>query len=294
MPIVNVNSIKIMYEAFGKGQTVFYLQSPWGGRNPGAYYLAGRLSSYYRTIIWDSPNTGQSDFIIKDTPSEWHQCCEYIHGLCTELGETQVYFAGCSGGGELALLLAHLYPELVKGIIMYRPVDTTSAVEKEIIYARYYALANIAENGTMKDVLEYSSKPPKTKWGHISKWVYYLARDKNTKKQLVNYDPALFATILRKWGDWMSNEGFYKANLSDNIIKSIKIPILINPAPDPFHSEKIARDLCNKLPNSIWAPSTSTRTEKEMYNGIGEEHHFGAFTELLPHIEVFLKQQCNE
>ena len=63
MPKVVVNNIDIAYEAFGQGETIVWLQSPWGGRNPGAYYVAGSLSNKYRVIIWDSPNTGQSGFV---------------------------------------------------------------------------------------------------------------------------------------------------------------------------------------------------------------------------------------
>jgi len=294
MPKINVKSIDIVYEAFGKGTTVFWLQSPWGGRNPGAYYVAGRLSNKYRTIIWDSPNTGQSGNIIKDTPSEWHLCCEYIYGLCKALGETSVYFVGNSGGGEMALLLAHLYPEIVKGVVMYRPSDTTTSIEKAITKARYYDLAEIAEQGTMKDVLEYSSNPPESRWAEISRWVYKLAINPKAKDELLSYDSKKFSYIMKNWGNWMSQRGFYKANLDDETLRTIKVPVLINPAIDPFHTEEIAKELYEKIPNAKWAPSSIIRSEREMYGAPGEEHNFGGLPDLMPHLEKFLIENDSE
>ena len=48
MPKCQAGDIEIMYEAYGSGETVVYLQSILGGINPGAYYFAGRLSRRFR------------------------------------------------------------------------------------------------------------------------------------------------------------------------------------------------------------------------------------------------------
>ena len=56
MPKRFVHDIDIMYEAYGHGETIVYLQSVLGGINPGAYYFAGRMSNDFRVIIWDGPN----------------------------------------------------------------------------------------------------------------------------------------------------------------------------------------------------------------------------------------------
>ena len=45
MPKRFVHDIDIMYEAYGHGETIVYLQSVLGGINPGAYYFEiGRAS----------------------------------------------------------------------------------------------------------------------------------------------------------------------------------------------------------------------------------------------------------
>ena len=188
-----------MYEAYGKGETIVYLQSSFGGINPGAYYAAGRLSNNNRVLIWDSPNVGQSGVAIKDVQSEWHLACEYLKGLLEALGEKAVHLVGCSGGGELGLLFAHLYPEMVKSLAMYRPTDTTSDIEQEIIKARYFDIAEMADKHSMLKTIEYGENPSSVKWGYLSGWIAQCAR-KNREK-ICEFDDKTFSRIMRQWGN---------------------------------------------------------------------------------------------
>ena len=110
MPKRMVHDTEIRYEAYGTGAPIVYLQSVLGGINPGAYYFAGRLSKNFKVLIWDGPNCGQSGAAIKNTVSEYHLACAYLAGLLEVLGLSSVHLAGCSGGGEMGLLFAHLLP----------------------------------------------------------------------------------------------------------------------------------------------------------------------------------------
>ncbi|MCL1848093.1 MAG: alpha/beta hydrolase [Clostridiales bacterium] len=290
MPHIIVKDTNIWYEAYGNGPTLLYLQSAWSGRNPGAYYVAGRLSKNYRVILWDSPNAGQlSDSVITDTKSEYHLCCDYIDGLCEQLNETSIHIAGCSGGGELALLFAHLYPERVKSVSMYRPTDTSSEAERAIVQARYSAVADIARNGTMQDVMHYSEKPPESRWKGASRWIYEITRKPTEKEKFLLLDASQFASILQKWGDWMLQKGFYRANLGDADLNSMQVPVLVVAAADPFHPEELAIELSEKLCVSKYIASPFFRPEQEMYGAPGEEHSFGGFPDFINHLEQFLE-----
>ncbi len=254
MPKKLVDGIPIRYEAYGKGETIVYLQSIFGGLNPGAYFIAGRLSKNYRIIIWDGPNNGHSGAVFKDAESEYHVFCMCLKGLLDTLQETNVHLAGCSGGGEMALLFAHLYPDMVKSVAMYRPTDSTSSAEAELVKARYYNLS------------EYAKEQ-----GNFS-----------------GLDNLKLSDILRKWGNWMGSPAFYRANLSDYELANIKIPVLIVPCADDYHPESIALDLHEKLPASIYIPSKKHRKESEIYNGENEEHPFGGFVDFVNVYEKFL------
>ena len=111
MPKIEVNGVNIAYEILGKGIPIVWTNAGFAQRNPFAYTCAGRLSANNQVLIWDRPNTGQSDFFIKDTPSEWHMWAEILHEMCSELKLLPAFFGGGSVGSELALLMAHLYPE---------------------------------------------------------------------------------------------------------------------------------------------------------------------------------------
>lgn len=290
MPKILVNDINIYYEAYGKDETIVYLQSPFGGINPGAYYFAGKFSNDNRIILWDCPNFNQSDVAIKDCPSQWHLCCEHLKGLLDKIGETSVNLVGCSGGGEMGLLFTHLYPSMVKSLAMYRPTDTTSSIEKEIIKATYTDLAEIAKQGTLQYVLEWSKNPPKTKFSTCSTWLFKAYQKDKNKITELGVDNLY--KILTQWGLWMSNPKFYRANLDNDELKKITVPVMIAPSPDKYHPEEIALDLKNTLPNSVYYPS-NFREDKDIYNGKFEEHPFGGFIDFTENYQHFINYVKN-
>ncbi|MCX4354872.1 MAG: alpha/beta hydrolase [Oscillospiraceae bacterium] len=286
MPKCFVNDINIWYEAYGSGDTIVYLQSVLGGINPGAYYFAGRLSENFKVIIWDGPNCGQSGMTIRKTLSEYHLHCEYLAALLDAIGERSVHIAGCSGGGEMGLLFAHLYPDKVKSLAMYRPTDTSCELEREIVKARYFDIAE-ASKVSMCEVVEFSKNPPKTRFGNISRWiaeVYF----KNGEK-ILDIDNKEFSEIMTSWGKWMSDPLFYRACLDDEKLAKIKIPVLIFPCSDDYHPERLAVDLHNGLPNSVYIPSIKHRLEREIYDADNADNPFGGFVDFVDAYQEFMR-----
>lgn len=286
MPRQNITDAHIYYEAYGQGETIVYLQSTMGGINPGAYYFAGRLSGHFRVIIWDGPNNGQSDVLLRNTPSEYHMYCSCLKELLDGLHINSAHLAGCSGGGEMALLFAHLYPEMTKSIAMYRPTDTTSSVEAEIIRTRFLALAEFAQNHTMEEVAAYSADPPRTRFGHCAAWIADLCR--RDREKILEIPPKDFSALMKSWGGWMGSKTFYRANLSDGELLKITVPALIAPCPDDYHPESIALDLSSHLPNAVYRLSGAHRTEAEIYHSPDETHPFGGFVQFVNHYEKFM------
>ncbi len=286
MPKHFVHDIDIMYEAYGHGETIVYLQSVLGGINPGAYYFAGRMSNNFRVIIWDGPNNGQSGVTLKSAASEYHLACEYLAGLMDALGEKTIHIAGCSGGGEMGLLFTHLYPDKVKSLAMYRPTDTASEVEREIIKARYFDIAQQAQK-SMPDAVAYSENPLPTRFGGVSRWLADLYRRDSSK--ILEIDNEAFARLMQSWGEWMGNPLFYRANLCDSDLRKVKIPTLICPCSDDYHPERLAIDLHSNLPNSTYIPSLKHRSQDDIYNAVCDENSFGGFGDFVDEYEKFVK-----
>lgn len=286
MPKRLIYDTNIMYEAYGQGETIVYLQSVLGGINPGAYYFAGRLSKHFRVVIWDGPNCGRSGVTIKKTESEYHLACEYLAGLLDVFGEKSVHLAGCSGGGEMGLLFAHLYPGRVKSLAMYRPTDTSCEIEQEIVKARYFHIAEQAER-SMDEAVAYSKNPPPGRFANVSGW---LAEQYSKDSSLIGMDNHVFAQIMRDWGNWMGNPLFYRAGLCDRDLQNITVPVFIYPASDDYHPERLAVDLHHHLPHSTYLPSNRHRSKDEIYDAAQDENPFGGFTDFVDEYEKFAIQ----
>lgn len=287
MPKRMVHDTEIRYEAYGTGAPIVYLQSVLGGINPGAYYFAGRLSKNFKVLLWDGPNCGQSGAAIKNTVSEYHLACAYLAGLLDMLGLSSVHLAGCSGGGEMGLLFAHLYPGRVRSLAMYRPTDTSCQIEREIVQARYFDLADAAEK-SMSNAVEYSRNPPAKPFGSLSGWLADLVRKDSEK--ILELDHREFAETMRNWGNWMGNPLFYRANLCDADLQKIDIPVLICPCPDDYHPKRLARDLHSLLPQSTCIPACSYRSPDEIYDAPEDENPFGSYGNFVDEYEKFAEQ----
>ncbi len=62
----------------------------------------------------------------------------------------------------LSLLMAHRYPEDVKGLILANPPSDNRDITKPLVEAWYWVLADAAERGGMQEVIQTSSSPPGT------------------------------------------------------------------------------------------------------------------------------------
>lgn len=186
----------------------------------------------------------------------------------------------------MGLLFAHLYPDKVKSLAMYRPADTSCGLERELIKARYFDIAEAAKV-SMRGAVEYGKDPPKTRFGNISRWIadlYY----KDGEKVLAR-DNVEFSEIITGWGRWMGDPMFYRACLSDAELAEIKIPALIFPCSDDYHPERLAIDLHSKLPNSTYIPSEKHRKENEIYDADNADNPFGGFVDFVDAYQEFMR-----
>src|SRR5579862_5312752 len=113
MATAEVNGALIAYELIGEGP-------PWaitpGGRlskdTPGLRELATALAEHgYSALIWDRPNTGESDVVFTG-PSESEMQADHLAGLLKALDLPPAIILGGSGGARLSLLTAARHPEV--------------------------------------------------------------------------------------------------------------------------------------------------------------------------------------
>lgn len=116
MPRIDVNGIGIGYELIGDGPRSAIITP--GGRfskeTPGVRELAQALAEHgFRTVIWDRPNSGESDLCFEgESESRLH--ADALAGLLRRLDMAPAMVIGGSAGARVSLLAAVHHPEVVE------------------------------------------------------------------------------------------------------------------------------------------------------------------------------------
>src|SRR5262245_58679254 len=120
MATATVDGLSIAYEVVGDGR-------PWiitpGGRDskdtPGVRELAAALAERgNQVVIWDRPNTGESD-VCFEGESESEMQADALAGLIAHLGLGPTVIAGGSGGSRVSLLAAARHPDVAAALALW-------------------------------------------------------------------------------------------------------------------------------------------------------------------------------
>jgi pimeloyl-ACP methyl ester carboxylesterase len=176
------------------------------------------------------------------------------------------YIGGGSAGCVMSLLMAHRYPQDVKGLILSNPpTDDVQTCQRPLVEAQYLCLARVAESKGMKAAIEHSVHPPDPAWAWITGWVAQtIALNPGNRERLLSMDPGQFATILRKWAAWFDSPRVYLANLSDEKLAGIRVPAIVSYDFGAWHPEHTARELYRLLPNAEWVDYSSRYVPEEI------------------------------
>ena len=258
MPRINVNGVTLAYEVFGEGPPIVWTPGGWSPRNEWVYLHAKRLSPNYKVLLWDRRNCGASDLAIEDAPSDFHLWADDLHHLLNALNMSPAYVAGDSAGHILSLLMAHRYPEDVKGLMLLSIPTGDPSLHKSLVDAHYLQLANVAEKRGMQAVIDHPTEA-------IDDWVRVaIVLNPSNRDRLLSMDAKEFARIMRKWGEWFLSERIHLAGLSDEEIGGIRAPALIFHGIDQFHPRHTAEELHELLPNSDWVEYSDRYTQEEI------------------------------
>jgi pimeloyl-ACP methyl ester carboxylesterase len=262
MPRLLVNGVTIAYEILGSGTPVVLTPGAWFPREPWVYVNAGCLSDQHAVILWDRRNCGASDVLIEDAPSELHLWTDDLHALLHALGMAPAYVGGGSTGCVFSLLMAHRYPEDVRGILLLDPPTGDPELLKPFEEAHYYAPARVAASQGMDAVIAHSlaaktrnisgtSAPDSFDWA--ATWVAETSvANARNREYFRTLDPQFFAAVLNRWGDADWAPRAEVGWLSDDEIRQITAPALIAHGFDPVHPRAAAEALRALLPNAEW------------------------------------------
>jgi valacyclovir hydrolase len=257
MPYFEHDGVRVYYEIRGEGEPMLAL--PGFTEDTGDLEeLVRRLELNYRVIAADLPGSGRSGPIPrKYTPDFYLQDAHTMSALLRHLGIERAHVAGFSDGGEVALLMAVLYPDLVRSLVVWGAAGTLGEGD---IAPMLDAMYNLFD-----DPIE-----------DLQGWRNYIEEQYGEEAGRATLQSWATAskTILARGGD-----------ISLSRAHEIRCPtLLISGEYDPFVAPSMTRDLASRIPNS----------EDEVFPGMGHSVHHehpDAFMEAVLRWLEFVKLQ---
>jgi pimeloyl-ACP methyl ester carboxylesterase len=241
MATATVNGLSIGYEVFGEGR-------PWaitpGGRfsreSPGVRELAQALAETgNRALIWDRPNTGESDVCFEGT-SESAMQADVLIGLLTELDMTPAVIAGGSGGARVSLLAAARHRQAAAGLCVWW---VSGGIYGLMLLGTHYCGGSIeaAWKGGMKAVAE------------LPEWSEVLERNPANRQRFLDQDPKQFVSTLEDWMHaYCPGRDELVPGLPDTQARQLDLPSLVfrSGTTDLNHRRETTEELAQLLPNA--------------------------------------------
>jgi pimeloyl-ACP methyl ester carboxylesterase len=242
MSIARVNGLSIAYDVVGdRGR-------PWiitpGGRytkdEAGVRELAEALAERgNQVVIWDRPNTGESDVAFEGA-SESDVQADALAGLLTELDLGPAVIAGGSGGSRVSLLAAAKHREVAQGLAVWW---ISGGVYGLMALGVHYCGGSIAAawGGGMEAVVE------------LDEWAEVLERNPANRQRFLDQDPKeLIATLERWMAVYCACEGALVPGLADEDARGLDLPALVfrSGASDMHHTRATSEALAGLLPHA--------------------------------------------
>lgn len=244
MAKIDVNGLSIGYEIIGSGDKPAIITP--GGRftkeTPGVRDLAENLAkSGYKVVIWDRPNSGESD-VCFEGESESILNADTLVGLLRKLDMAPALVIGGSAGSRVSLIASRCHPDAVRKLVVLW------------ITGGYAGLANLcsvycgnaitaAKIGGMEAVCEQ----PDFKLG--------IERNPGNRERILAYDVEDFCTKMDRWAKYYLPEGGSPVpGLLQYDFLALKMPTLVfrSGISDPHHPRATTDEVHALIRNSTY------------------------------------------
>ncbi|HUR77102.1 MAG TPA: alpha/beta hydrolase [Acidimicrobiales bacterium] len=239
MPVAHVEGLAVSYEVVGDGQ-------PWaitpGGRfskdTPGVRALAQVLADAgNRVLIWDRPNTGESDVCFTGS-SESAMQADVLAGLLRQLDLAPAVIAGGSGGSRVSLLTAARHRDVARGVAMWW---ISGGVYGLMHLATHYCGGSLAAawHRGMEAVAE------------LGEWREVLERNPSNRQRFLDQDPKRFVETLEQWMvAYAPRPDELVPGVPDRELKKLDVPALVfrGGSTDLHHPRATSESLAALLP----------------------------------------------
>jgi pimeloyl-ACP methyl ester carboxylesterase len=243
MPISKIRGVNINWQVIGnKGPST----RPWvvmtsGGRRSYEEFipLANKIAAYgYQVLLHDRRNTGASEVLLEGDEGEEIPWTRDMFELTQQQNIQPAFFCGSSSGARTSILFYLRYPQAVRGLLLMRVTGGAFAAGR--LPENYYGqFIRAAQQGGMAAVCA------------TEQWKERIAANPATRDYLMAMSPERFIAVLTRWNEIFAAGGKYPVmGVTEDELKSIKVPTVIIPGNDKTHSSASALFAHNAIPGS--------------------------------------------
>ncbi|KPM53962.1 hypothetical protein ACG83_17935 [Frankia sp. R43] len=245
MALATVDGLSISYDLIGTAGR------PWvitpGGRyskdDPGIRELAAEIAATgRRVLVWDRPNTGESD-VCFDGESESQMQADALAGLIRHLGLGPTVIAGGSGGSRVSLLTAARHRDIAAGLAIWW------------LSGGVYGLMSIG--------VHYAAGSFTAAWHHgmeavadLPEWEEPITRNPANRQRILDQDRREFLATMERWmAVYSPRDGELVPGLPDDDARGLDIPALVfrSGESDLHHRRETSEHIAQLLPRAVLA-----------------------------------------
>lgn len=252
-----VEYLSIGYEVIGDSGRTWALTP--GGRfskeYPGVRETAVALAELgNRVLIYDRPNTGESDVCFTGKTESGMQA-DSVAALLQHLELTPAVSIGGSGGARVSLLTAIRHPDVIDALAVW---NMSGGPYGLMNVGTGYCSVSIAAvwNGGMGAVVEIPEKVQ-------GNWQEVVRRNPGNRGKILGQDPKQFRDTMQRWLKAYCPCDGLVPGLSDADVLGMDRPVLVfrSGESDPFHTREASEQLAQALPNAVLVEPPWTDTE---------------------------------
>ena len=239
MPITKIRGVNINYQIIGD-------RGPWimlttGGRRGHDEFvpLAKKLATRgHRVVLHDRRNTGLSDVLIEGDAGEEVIWTEDMRELMQHLGALPAFFGGSSSGARTSILFTLRNPDAVRGLLLLRVTGGEFAAKR--LPENYYGqFIKAAQEGGMAKVIEMDA------------WKERFKENPAGRDYLAKLPADKFIAVFTRWKEIFEAGGKHPVmGVTEQELRSIKVPVMIIPGNDQTHSSASAAVAHKLIPGS--------------------------------------------
>ena len=239
MPNAKVRGVNIFYQVIGD-------HGPWvalitGGRRGYDEFvpLAKKIAANgYRVMLHDRRNTGASDLFIDGDQGEEAPWLGDMYELMRQNDALPAFFCGSSAGARTSIRFYLKYPQAVRGLPLLRVTGGEFAAKR--LPENYYGqFLKAAREGGMAQVIEMDA------------WKERFKENPAGRDYLAKLPADKFIAVFTRWKEIFEAGGKHPVmGVTEQELRSIKVPVMIIPGNDQTHSSASAAVAHKLIPGS--------------------------------------------